>query len=60
MYDDLSLLAKDAEYIYKHIESREIGKGVFAYALVEKITDDFIVPNYISEAVLWACGRQTL
>lgn len=59
-YDDSSILAKDAEYIYKHIESSEIGKGVFAYTLVEKITDDFVVPNYISEAVLWACGGQTL
>ena len=38
----------------------EIGKGVFAYTLVEKITDNFVVPNYISEAVLWACGGQTL
>ena len=59
-YDDSSILAKDAEYIYKHIESSEIGKGVFAYTLVEKITDDFVVPNYISEAVLWACGGQAL
>lgn len=59
-YDDLSFLAKDAEFIYNHIESSEIGKGVFAYALVERITEDFTVPNYISEAILWACGGQTL
>lgn len=59
-YSDLSVLAKDAEYIYKHIESSEIGKGVFAYALTEKITDDFIVPDYISNAVLWACGGKFL
>ena len=42
------------------IESNEIGKGVFAYALTEKITDDFIVPDYISNAVLWACGGKSL
>lgn len=59
-YDDLSLLAKDAKYIYEHIESDQIGKGVFAYALAEKIADDFIVPDYISNAVLWACGGKTL
>ena len=56
----MSLLAKHAKYIYEHIESDEIGKGVFAYALAEKITDDFIVPNYISNAVLWACGGKSL
>ena len=57
---DLSLLAKDAECIYRRIENGEIGKGVFAHALVGKITDDFIVPDYISNAVLWACGGKSL
>ena len=59
-YKDLTLLAKDAKYIYEHIESNEIGKGVFAYALAEKITDDFVVPDYISNTVLWACGGKSL
>ena len=59
-YEDLSLLAKDVKYIYEHIESDKIGKGVFAYALAEKITDDFVVPDYISNAVLWACGGKSL
>ena len=59
-YSDLSVLAKDVEYIYKHIESSEVGKGVFAYTLTERITDDFIVPDYISNAVLWACGGKSL
>ncbi len=59
-YSDMSLLAKDAKYIYEHIESDKIGKGVFAYALAEKITDDFVVPDYISNAVLWACGGKSL
>ena len=57
---ELSLLAKDAKYIYEHIESDQIGKGAFAYALAEKITDDFVVPDYISNAVLWACGGKSL
>ena len=56
----MSLLAKDATYIYEHIESDKIGKGVFSYALAEKITDDFVVPDYISNAVLWACGGKSL
>ncbi len=59
-YSDMSLLAKNAKYIYEHIESNEIGKGMFAYALTEKITDDFVVPDYISNAVLWACGGKSL
>lgn len=59
-YKDLSLLAKDAECIHRRIGNGEIGKGVFAYALAEKITDDFIVPDYISNAVLWACGGKSL
>lgn len=59
-YTDISLLAKDARYIYEHIESDKIGKGMFAYALAEKITDDFVIPEYISSAVLWACGGKSL
>ena len=59
-YSDTSLLADNAKYIYEHIEDREVGKGVFAYALVEKITADFVVPEYISNAVLWACGGKSL
>ena len=59
-YTDMSLLAKDAKYIYEHIESDKIGKGVFAYAFAEKITDDFVIPEYISNAVLWACGGKSL
>lgn len=51
-----SLLATDVQFIYEHIENQNIGKGLFAYALVEEITDDFEVPEYITNAVLWACG----
>jgi putative ATP-dependent endonuclease of OLD family len=59
-YSDTSLLADDAKYIYEHIEDDEVGKGVFAYALAEKIMADFVVPEYISNAVLWACGGKSL
>ena len=59
-YNDMLLLANDAKYIYEHIESNEIGKGVFAYTLAENISDDFVVPEYISNAVLWACGGKSL
>lgn len=59
-YSNTSLLADDAKYIYEHIEDGEIGKGVFAYALAEKITADFVVPEYISNAILWACGGKSL
>lgn len=55
-YEDLNDLSSDAQYIYKHIESPEIGKGIFAHALSGKINNDFIVPAYIEEAILWACG----
>lgn len=55
-YENLNDLSSDAQYIYKHIESPEIGKGIFAHALSGKINNDFIVPAYIEEAILWACG----
>ena len=55
-YADLNALSNDAQYIYKHIESSEIGKGIFAHALSGKISNDFVVPAYIEEAILWACG----
>ncbi len=55
-YADLIDLSNDAQYIYKHIESSEIGKGIFAHALSEKINNDFVVPAYIERAILWACG----
>lgn len=47
-------------YIDDAFRSDQIGKGAFAYALAETITDDFVVPDYISNAVLWACGGKSL
>lgn len=59
-YKEASCLREDAKYIYDHIESSNIGKGLFAHALVEKINDHFVVPTYIRDAVLWACGGRSL
>lgn len=53
---DKIALMEDAKYIYKHIESSQIGKGLFSHALAESIDENFIVPDYIVKAVLWACG----
>lgn len=55
-YDSPSQLAEDAKYIYKHIEDSSVGKGIFAQVLAEQIPDGFIIPQYIINAVLWACG----
>lgn len=58
-YDDLSELSNDVQFIYNHIESPEIGKGIFAYELSGNIDNSFVVPSYISEAVLWVCGGRS-
>ena len=42
-------------------DDKNIGKGIFAQALAEKLASDdklaFAVPKYIRDAVLWAMGR---
>ena len=53
-YENLDNLTKDCKFIYEHIET--VGKGIFAHTLSQNISDDFIVPQYIEKAVLWACG----
>ncbi len=53
-YGNVDDLAKDCKFIYEHIET--VGKGIFAHTLSQNISDDFIVPQYIEKAVLWACG----
>lgn len=55
-YENPVDLREDAKYIYEHIESSSIGKGVFAYTLAESIGPHFKVPDYIKKAILWACG----
>lgn len=51
-------MRKDATYIYKHLDSNAIGKGVFSQALVEKMSEKrfLLVPDYIKKAIIWACG----
>lgn len=49
-------LVEDAKFIYNHIEDSSVGKGIFAHTLAENISDSFVVPQYIRDAILWACG----
>lgn len=57
-YDDLKELTEDVCLIYKYINDNRIGKGLFASSLVDNISDDFCIPDYIEEAIFWACGEQ--
>lgn len=58
IYSDVEDMRKDATYIYKHLDSNAIGKGVFSQALVEKMSEKrfLLVPDYIKKAIIWACG----
>lgn len=49
---------KDAKYIYEHIDSDELGKGIFSQLLLEKIEQGkgVKIPSYIKKAIVWACG----
>jgi len=45
--------------ILRRIDSREIGKGMFAQALAAHLTlpgKEIAVPEYIRKAIIWACG----
>lgn len=55
-YSDPKGRSSDAQFIYEHIEDSDIGKGIFAHELVSNIDKDFVIPNYITQAILWACG----
>ena len=55
-YETEEDLACDAIFIYDHINSSQVGKGVFAHALLTNLNGDITVPEYIKNAVLWACG----
>ncbi len=51
--------ADHAIELLNRIDSTSIGKGIFAQAFadaLEKQDDDFVVPAYIRDAILWACG----
>lgn len=59
-YSNETCRGEDAKYIYKHIESEEIGKGTFCQALVDELNNkqDFKIPNYIKKSIIWACGGE--
>lgn len=41
------------------IDTKEIGKGLYAQAFADALVDlreDFVVPEYIRLAIIWACG----
>ena len=55
-YADQNDLVGNARYIFEHIDSPKVGKGIFAHTLIDTISEGFIVPQYIKKAILWACG----
>ncbi len=57
-YENEEVLSKDSKYILDKIEDDEIGKGLFAQALADRLNtkNTFKVPTYIKEAILWICG----
>ena len=57
-YENEEVLSKDSKYILDKIEDDEIGKGLFAQALADRLNtkNTFKVPTYIKEAILWVCG----
>lgn len=63
---DFESMKPEAKASYAHallarIDTDQIGKGVYAQAFadtLETLEDEFVVPDYIRQAVLWACGLQ--
>lgn len=55
------VLTQDAKIVLDRIESSQIGKGLFAQALADKLQGEstFEVPTYIKNAIIWACGGKT-
>lgn len=48
-----------AAELLSRIDSTSIGKGIYAQAFAEELEThegDFVVPAYIRDAILWACG----
>lgn len=58
IYENDELLSDDSVNILNTIESAEIGKGLFAQALADKLKEksSFKVPDYIKAAIIWTCG----
>jgi len=55
-------LKKNSIYIYKHIDTNDVGKALFSQALAEEIdkveNDIFKVPKYIRDAIIWSCNGE--
>jgi len=66
-------LRKDSIYIFKHIDHKKVGKGIFAQELADEIKKQYEemkkedkvnskeilhIPTYIYNAVIWACGGE--
>jgi len=54
-----SLRADTASKVLERIEDSNIGKGIFAQTLADKLQGSetgFTIPKYIKKAVIWACG----
>ncbi|MNH37363.1 hypothetical protein D3C79_982600 [compost metagenome] len=50
--------AQYANDMLDRIETKEIGKGLYAQAFADSLADlreAFVVPEYIRLAILWAC-----
>ncbi|CQJ15290.1 MULTISPECIES: ATP-dependent nuclease [Yersinia] len=51
--------AEYAWYLLQRIDSDDMGKGLYAQVLADALVEhleDFVVPEYIREAILWACN----
>jgi len=52
--------ARIASILLKRIEDQKIGKAYFAQSLAQRLSSDieraFTVPEYIRQAIIWACG----
>lgn len=57
-YEDEESKREDAKYILNHIDHNDLGKGLFAQLLSEKLENGKIiqVPQYIENAIIWASG----
>ena len=57
---DKEALIEDAKIVLGRIETSQIGKGLFAQALADKLQEGstFKVPTYINDAIIWACGGE--
>lgn len=56
---DSKLKANDAHTILQRIDSNEISKGYFAQVLADRLAKNEIaleIPDYITNAILWACS----